>query len=76
MPSFLLCSYHLITFKTGKNNPKATEIEADNAVRQEWNRTADMALLSGIEETRILEIKQTEIHWKASQSIKEKRLAA
>lgn len=31
-----------------------------------------MALLSGIEETRILEIKQTEIHWKASQSIKEK----
>ena len=35
-----------------------------------------MALLSGIEETRILEIKQTEIHWKASQSIKEKRLAA
>lgn len=31
-----------------------------------------MALLSGIEETKILEIKQTEIHGKASQSIKEK----
>ena len=40
--------------------------------RQEWNRTADMALLSGIEETKILEIKKEEIHQKASQSIKEK----
>lgn len=31
-----------------------------------------MALLSGISETKILEIKQTEIHEKASQSIKSK----
>lgn len=65
-------SVYLPTKKIGKNNPKAAEIEADNAARQEWNRTADMALLSGIEETKILEIKQTEIHRKASQSIKEK----
>ena len=62
--------------KIGKNNPKAAEIEADNAARQEWNRTADMALLSGISEAKILEVKQTEIHEKASQSIKSKRLAA
>ena len=59
-------SVYLPTKKIGKNNPKAAEIEADNAARQEWNRTADMALLSGIEETKILEIKQTEIHGKAS----------
>ena len=52
------------TKKIGKNNPKAAEIEADNAARQEWNRTADMALLSGIEEAKILEIKRTEIHEK------------
>lgn len=65
-------SVYLPTKKIGKNNPKAAEIEVDNAARQEWNRTADMALLSGIEETKILEIKQTEIHGKASQSIKEK----
>lgn len=65
-------SVYLPTKKIGKNNPKAAEIEADNAARQEWNRAADMALLSGIEETKILEIKQTEIHGKASQSIKEK----
>lgn len=63
-------SVYLPTKKIGKNNPKAAEIEADNAARQEWNRTADMALLSGIEETKILEIKKEEIHQKASQSIK------
>ena len=63
-------SIYLPTKKIGKNNPKAAEIEADNAARQEWNRTADLALVSGIEEAKILEIKQTEIHDKAGQSIK------
>ena len=48
------------------NNPKAAEIEADNTARQEWNRTADMAFISGISEAKILEVKQTEIHEKAS----------
>ena len=65
-------SVYLPTKKIGKNNPKAAKIEADNAARQEWNRTADMALLSGISEAKILEVKQTEIHEKASQSIKSK----
>ena len=64
-------SVYLPTKKIGKNNPKAAEIEADNTARQEWNRTADLALVSGIEETKILEIKQTEIHDKAGQSIRE-----
>lgn len=65
-------SVYLPTKKIGKNNPKAAEIEADNTARQEWNRTADMALISGIDEAKILEIKQTEIHEKSSQSIKSK----
>ena len=64
-------SVYLPTKKIGKNNPKAAEIEADNTARQEWNRTADLALVSGIEEAKILEIKQTEIHDKAGQSIRE-----
>ena len=63
-------SVYLPTKKIGKNNPKAAEIAADNAARQEWNRTADMALVSGIEETKILEIKQTEILDKVSSSIR------
>ena len=65
-------SVYLPTKKIGKNNPKAAEIETDNAARPEWNRTADMALISGISEAKILEVKQTEIHDKASQSIKSK----
>ena len=36
-------SVYLPTKKIGKNNPKEDEINADNAARQEWNRTADMA---------------------------------
>lgn len=62
-------SVYLPTKKIGKNNPKSAEIEVDNAARQEWNRTADMALISGIKEAKILEIKKEEIHQKASQSI-------
>lgn len=64
-------SVYLPTKKIGKNNPKAAEIEADNTARQEWNKTADLALVSGIEEAKILEIKQTEIHDKAGQTIRE-----
>ena len=63
-------SVYLPTKKIGKNNPKAAEIAADNVARQEWNRTADMALVSGIEEAKILEIKQAEIHDKVSSSIR------
>ena len=62
-------SVYLPTKKIGRNNPKAEEIKADNAARQEWNRTADMALLTGISEAEILEVKQAEIHEKVRQSI-------
>ncbi len=63
-------SVYLPTKKIGKNNPKAEEIKADNAARQEWNRTADMALLSGIPEEKVLEVKQREIHEEVSKSIR------
>ena len=63
-------SVYLPTKKIGKNNPKEAEIKADNAARQEWNRTADMALVTGIAEAKIMEIKQTEIQDKASESIR------
>lgn len=63
-------SVYLPTRKIGKNNPKEEEIKADNAARQEWNRTADMALITGISEETILEIKQTQIHEKVSRPIR------
>lgn len=63
-------SVYLPTKKIGKHNPREEEIKADNAARQKWNRTADMALVSGISEARILEVKQSEIHDKVSSSIR------
>ena len=69
-------SVYLPTKKIGKNNPKEDEINADNAARQEWNRTADMALLSGISEAKILEVKQTEIHEKGEPVYQKQGLAA
>lgn len=54
-------SVYLPTKKIGKNNPRAAEIEEDNTARQEWNRTADLALVSGIEEVKILAVKKEEI---------------
>ena len=62
---------YLATKKIGKNNPKAEEIKADNAARQEWNRTVDVALVEGVPEEKILEVKRTEITDKISQSIKD-----
>ena len=64
-------SVYLPTKKIGKNNPRAAEIEADNAARQEWNRTADLALVSGIEEVKILAVKKEKIQEKTSESIKQ-----
>ena len=52
---------YLATKKIGKNNPKAHEIESDNQKRQEWNRVVDMALISGVPEPKIMEVKRKEI---------------
>jgi len=52
---------YLATKKIGKNNPKAQEIESDNQKRQEWNRTVDVALISGVSEPHILEVKRKQI---------------
>ena len=62
-------SVYLPTKKIGKNNPKAAEIEADNAARQDWNRTADVALVSGIAEAKIIEVKNEPIYNEASRSV-------
>ena len=61
---------YLATKKIGKNNPKEAEIRADNATRQEWNRTVDVALVEGVPEADILKVKQEEITDKTVQSIR------
>ena len=52
---------YLATKKVGKNKPKAEAIKANNEIRMEWNRAVDRAIVSGVSETEILELKKTEI---------------
>ena len=52
---------YLTTKQIGKNNLKAAEIKADNVARQDWNRTTDMALVSGIAESKIIEIRNEHV---------------
>ena len=56
--------------KIGKNNPKAEQIVADNEVRTKWNLTVDSALVAGISEAQIREVKRTQISQPTSKSIK------
>ena len=53
---------YLATRKIGRNNPRAAEIRADNAARQDWNRTVDVALVEGVPEEDILKVKQEKIN--------------
>ena len=53
--------------KIGKNNPKAEQICTDNQHRAMWNQTVDRALISGVPERQILEVKQSEIGRRAKQ---------
>ncbi len=62
---------YLATKKIGKNNPKAAEIKADNEIRMEWNRTVDRAVVSGVPEAEILELKKTEITDRVKESVEQ-----
>ena len=60
---------YLPTKKIGKNNPKAEQVKTDNQYRVMWNQTVDRALISGVPEGQILEVKQSEIGQKVKASI-------
>ena len=55
--------------KVGKNNPKAEQIKADNQVRSMWNQTVGRALVCGVPEVQIMDVKQGEIGQKVKASI-------
>ena len=61
-------SVYIATKKIGKNNPKAEQIKKDNDIRQEWNKIADVALVSGISDKKIKAIKKNEITEKIQHS--------
>lgn len=62
---------YLATKKVGKNNPKADAIKADNEIRMEWNRTVDRAIVSGVSDAEIVELKKTEITEKVKESVEQ-----
>ncbi len=62
---------YLATKKVGKNNPKAEAIKANNEIRMEWNRAVDRAIVSGVSETEILELKKTEIMDRVKESVEQ-----
>ena len=51
-------SLYLATKKIGKNNPKTEQIQTDNEYRMRWNREVDRAIVSGVAETEIQQIKK------------------
>lgn len=51
-------SPYLATKKIGKNNPKEEQIKTDNEKRMRWNREVDRAIVSGVSETEIQQIKK------------------
>jgi len=62
---------YLATKKIGKNNPRAEEIKADNEIRMEWNRAVDCAIVSGVSDAEIVELKKAEITDKVKESVEQ-----
>ena len=62
---------YLATKKVGKNNPKAEEIKVDNEIRMEWNNAVDRAIVSGISETEVVELKKAEITDRVKESVEQ-----
>ena len=60
---------YLATKKVGKNNPKAEQIQTDNEYRMLWNREVDRAIVSGMAETEIQQIKKEYISDRIRESV-------
>lgn len=57
------------SYLSGKNNPKEAYIQADNKARKDWNLKADEALVCGVTEENVMEIKRQHINEPVKQSI-------
>ena len=62
---------YLATKKVGKNNPKAEEIKVNNEIRMEWNRAVDRAIVSGVSETEVVELKKVKITDRVKESVEQ-----
>ena len=61
---------YLPTKKVGKNNPKAKEIQSDNELRKEWNRTVDQVLIAGGSQEEVIDFKKGYVTNKVVESIR------
>ena len=62
---------YLATKKVGKNNPKAEETKVNNEIRMEWNRAVDRAIVSGVSETEVVELKKVKITDRVKESVEQ-----
>ena len=60
---------YFATKKIGKNNPKAEQIQTDNEMRMRWNCEVDKAIVSGVPETEIQQIKKKYITDRIRESV-------
>ncbi|WP_251392599.1 MobA/MobL family protein [Mediterraneibacter agrestimuris] len=60
---------YLATKKIGKNNPKAEQIQTDNEMRMRWNCEVDRAIVSGVSEMGIQQIKKKYITDRIRESV-------
>ncbi len=60
---------YLATKKIGNNNPKAEQIQTDNKMRMRWNCEVDRAIVSGVSETEIQQIKKKYITDRIRESV-------
>jgi len=65
-------SVYLATKKISRDFSKAIRIQDDNECRRKWNLTADQALVAGVPEEDILQIKKEQIASQVKTSIIEK----
>ena len=63
---------YLATKKIGKNNPLEAEIRADNQLRQDWNHAVDEAIVMGIPEEEILQVKKENVSIPIQESYRQK----
>ena len=68
---FELGEPYLAARKIGKNNPLVAEIAADNEARMEWSRAVNEAVVAGISEEEIVQLKKDEISGPIKQAVSE-----
>ena len=66
-------SPYIPTKKIGKSNPRAKEIQANNQVKDEWNKQVRRAMISGAQKESLIEIKRQLVILPVGDSIRQSK---